>query len=466
MFHRHIYKWYKQYGIFDSKTGFWHKICYTFLMELRQRTELRHLMAPALRQSLKVLTISSMDLRGLIEEELLNNPCLEESLSEGELQPPLPPTNHLKGVAQVDLTDKIIAKDVSLQEVLLRQLGMFANSDEELRIGHEIIGNIDENGYLKVSLEELASALELPIEEIAKVLALIQQFEPSGVGCRNISDCLVIQLKKSNETDPLIFKIAENHLEDIAKKNYSLIAKKLKEPLEKIEPLIHKILKLDPKPGRNYSTQIAQRIIPDVAIKEKDQSLEVIINNEYFPTVVISKVYKQMLKKDNLDPLAREFIENKMRAAQELLRAMSKRTTTLRRVVEKLVGIQQDAIREDLSFLKPLTFAALAKELDIHETTVCRTVMNKYIDTPCGIVALKDLFTTKINDGSGQAVSVNYIKKSIRTLIEQEDKKHPLSDEEIAKLLLERFNLKAARRTVAKYREEFKIPSTVFRRER
>jgi RNA polymerase sigma-54 factor len=173
-----------------------------------------------------------------------------------------------------------------------------------------------------------------------------------------------------------------------------------------------------------------------------------------------------MLKKDNLDPAAREFIENKIRAAQELLRAMSKRVSTLRRVVEKLVAIQQDAIREDLSFLKPLTFAELAGELDIHETTVCRTVMNKYIDTPCGIVALKDLFTTKINNGSGQAVSVNYIKKAIREIIDREDKKHPLSDDKIVQLLLQRYNLKAARRTVAKYRDEFKIPSTVFRRER
>ncbi|MCX5699808.1 MAG: hypothetical protein NTX01_08990 [Candidatus Omnitrophica bacterium] len=223
-------------------------------------------------------------------------------------------------------------------------------------------------------------------------------------------------------------------------------------------------MKLNPKPGRNYSTQFVQRIIPDVAIKEKNQVLEVSINNEYFPVIVISKIYRQMLKKDNLDPAAREFIENKMRAAQELLRAVGKRATTLRRVSEKLVEIQQDAIKEDLSFLKPLTFAELAQQLDIHETTVCRAVMNKYIDTPCGIIALKDLFTAKINDGNGQAVSVNYIKKTIKGLIENEDKKHPLSDEDITKLLSARFNLKAARRTVAKYREEFKIPSTVFRR--
>ncbi len=434
-------------------------------MELRQRTELRHLMVPALTQSLKVLTMTTLDLKTLIEEELVNNPCLEEAPpAEDYAQSSLPSSVNSGFAPQEDLTDKIIAKEVSLQEVLLRQLGMFVNTDEELKIGYEIIGNLDENGYLKASLDELTAILGLPAEAIAGVLSLIQQFEPSGVACRNISECLAIQLKKDNETDPLVFKIVEHHLEDVAKKNYSLIAKQLKEPPEKIEPLIHRILKLDPKPGRNYSTQISQRIIPDITLKEKEQGLEVLINNEYFPTVVISKVYKKMLKNDHLDPAAREFIESKMQAATELLRAVGKRTSTLRRVAEKLVEIQQEAVKEDLSFLKPLTFAELAKQLDIHETTVCRTVMNKYIDTPCGTVALKNLFTTKMNDGNGQAVSVNYIKKSIKELIEQEDKKHPLSDEDIAQLLLSRFNLKAARRTVAKYRQEFKIPPTPFRR--
>jgi len=432
-------------------------------MELRQKAELRHLMAPALRQSLKVLTVASMDLRALIDEELLNNPCLEEGPPENF---PSPPSKYTQGADDDDLVDKIQTRELSLQEVLLRQLGMFVNSDEELRIGSEIIWNIDENGYLKATIEELTRALSVPAEEITKVLAIIQQFEPSGVGARDISECLSLQLKKNNETDPLIFKIAANHIEDIAKKNYSLISKQLKEPREIIEPLIQKILKLDPKPGRNYSNQQPQRVIPDVIIKEKGDALEVIINNEYFPSVIISKAYKQMLAKEGLDPATREFIENKMRTAQDLLRSLQKRTTTLRRVAEKLVEIQQEAVRENLSCLKPLTFSELARMLDVHETTICRTVMNKYVDAPCGIVALKDFFTTKISDGNGQALSVNYIKKTIKELIDQENKKHPLSDEEISHLLLDKSNLKVARRTVAKYRDEFKIPSTAFRRER
>ena len=432
-------------------------------MEFRQRTELRHLMAPALTQSLKVLTLASLDLKTLVEEELVNNPCLEEVVSQ-ENASPLPSPVSSNALPQEDILDKISTKGASLQEVLLRQLGMFMDTDVELKIGQEIIGNIDDNGYLKVEPDELAQALNQPVETVMAVLEKIQQFEPTGVGSRSIQECLLLQLKKDSQADPLVFKIVENHLEDIAKKNYSLISRQLKAPLEQIQPLIEQVLKLDPKPGRNYSDQAAQRVIPDITVKEKDQGFEVIINREYFPRLIISKTYQQMLKQESLDPQAREFIESKIRAAQELLRAVGKRDTTLKRVAEKLVQIQAEAIKEDLSFLKPLTFEGLAKQLDIHETTVCRTVMNKYIDAPCGIIALKELFTTKMNDNSGQAVSVNYIKKSIKDLVDQEDKRAPLSDEAIAKLLLERYNLKAARRTVAKYREELKILATPFRR--
>lgn len=414
-------------------------------MDLRQKTELRKVMAPELRQSLRILAISSLDLRNLLEEELLNNPCLEEEfLGEDEVVAPpssLPDEeNSLEGAPKSkkkdvfeDISDKILSKKPTLQDVLLRQLGMFANSDEELRVGSEIIGNIDDNGFLKATVEE--------------------------------NECLILQLKRNCEDSPLLIKIVESHLEDVAKKNYSLIAKSLKEPIEVIEPLIQKILKLDPKPGRNYSAEEVQRIIPDVLIEEKDEMLELTLNNEYVPTIVINRRYKEMLKKKNLDATAREFIEQKLHNAQELLRAVTKRQSTLRRVMERLVVIQEDAIRHGLSHLKPLTFAQLANELKIHETTVCRTIMNKFAKTPCGIVALKDLFSGSVSDQNGEsAVSTNFIKKVVKELIDEEDKHQPLSDEDIVKLIQEKHSLKVARRTVAKYRDELKIPATPYRR--
>ena len=446
-------------------------------MDLRQKLELRKVMAPELRQSLRILAISSLDLRNLLEEELLNNPCLEEECL-GEDVTVSPPSsfpdeeNGLVGAIKSkkkdvfeDISDKILSKKPTLQDVLLRQLGMFANSDEDLRVGSEIIGNIDDNGFLKATVDELVAALHISCEEVEKAISLIQQFEPAGVGARTVQECLILQLKRNCQDSPLLVKIVESHLEDVAKKNYSLIAKSLKEPIEVIEPLIQKILKLDPKPGRNYSAEEVQRIIPDVLIEEKDEALELTLNNEYVPTIVINRRYKEMLKKKNLDAAAREFIEQKLRNAQELLRAVTKRQSTLRRVMERLVVIQEEAIRHGLSHLKPLTFAQLANELKIHETTVCRTIMNKFAKAPCGIVALKDLFSGSVNSQSGEsAVSTNFIKKVVKELIDEEDKRQPLSDEDVVKLIQEKHNLKVARRTVAKYRDELKIPATPYRR--
>lgn len=444
-------------------------ICYTIItMEIRQRVELRKLMAPQLRQSLNILALPMFDVKTLIENELETNPLLEEIPPK---DPPKKTSDTLlrsthSNVQDVDFRLSQITKKESLQDALLRQLGMFTNTDEDFKIGQEIIGNIDENGYLKASIEEIANPLNITPEKIENVLKIIQQFEPSGVAARTVPECLLIQLDVAGEKDPLIRKIVENHLDDIAKKNYSQIVKGLKEPLEKIEPLIKRIVKLDPKPGRNYSLDETQRVIPDIIINEKDEDLEITINNEDIPNLGINKLYQDMLKDDCSDPKAKEFISDKLQKAMELLRAISKRQTTLRRIVETLVEIQQEAFRTDLSHLKPLTFSELAQKINMHESTVCRAVMNKYVKAPYGVVALKDFFSSSIQDQNGQSVSSNQVKRLIKELIEQEDKKQPLSDEDIVKIILEKNGLKIARRTVAKYREELRLLSSTYRKER
>jgi RNA polymerase sigma-54 factor len=302
---------------------------------------------------------------------------------------------------------------------------------------------------------------------VENALKLIQQFEPSGVAARTVSECLLIQLESANEKDPLLKKLAESHLEDIAKKNYHLISKALKEPFEKIELLIKKILKLDPKPGRNYSRQETQRIIPDIIISEKDEGLEIAINDEDIPTLKINEDYRAMLKDNSLNPQTKEFLTAKLNSALEILRAISKRKFTLRKIVETIVEIQQEAILSaDLSSLKPLTFKEVAQKIEMHESTVCRAVMNKYVELPYQTIALRNLFSSRVHDTNGQSVSSTHIKVQIKELIDQEDKKHPLSDGDIVKILLEKNNLKVARRTVAKYREELKILSSTYRKER
>jgi len=433
-------------------------------MELKQKIELRRLLIPELNQSLKILALPLMDLKALIDSELLNNPFLEE-----QEKPRLSPIkNNLSPTAQagLDFRLSLISKKETLQDILLRQLGMFAETDEEYRIGQEIIGNIDENGYLKATLEEITAVLKTTPEETAHALKLIQQFEPAGVAARNVSECLLIQMNLAGEIDPLLIKIVENHLEDVAKKNYGLIAKALKEPQDKIEFAAKKITKFDPKPGRNYSAEEIQNVIPDIIIDEHDDEIEIAINDEDMPTVNINKDYKNMLKNNNLDPATKEFLSTKLATALALLRAVSKRKFTLRKIVEAITEIQQDAIKSDLSHLKPLTFGEIAQKIGMHESTVCRAIMNKYAKLPFGVVALKDFFSSHLNDKNGQSQSSNYAKRLIKECVDKEDKKHPLSDEDIVKILNTENNLNICRRTVAKYREELKILSSSFRRER
>ena len=295
---------------------------YNYPMELRQRQELRRLLAPELRQSLNILALHLMDVTQLAETELTTNPMLEEVPPES-----LPPTdaemdsfspNHssrLKKESSEEQYQDTNIQKVSLQDILSRQLGMFTDNDKDLKIGQEIIGNIDDNGYLHTPLEEMSQKLNIPLANIEKVLSLIQQFEPAGVGARTPAECLLIQLNLSNETNPLIKIIVADHLDDIAKKNYSHIAKALKEPIEKIEPLIKKIQSLNPKPGRNYSLDESQRIIPDVIIEEKNDTLEITVNNEYIPRLIINRTYRDMLKQPNLDPRTKEFLTSKLNKA-------------------------------------------------------------------------------------------------------------------------------------------------------
>jgi RNA polymerase sigma-54 factor len=226
------------------------------------------------------------------------------------------------------------------------------------------------------------------------------------------------------------------------------------------------ILRLDPKPGRNYSAEETQHVIPDVTIYDKDEEFEISVNDEDIPTLNINKAYKDMLKKGGVDPETKEFLDEKLKQALALLRAVSRRKFTLRKIVETIVEIQQEAVRHDLSHLKPLTFQEVAQKLNLHESTVCRTIMNKYVKLPYGVVALKDFFASHIQDKSGQPHSSSYVKRLINDLIEKEDKKHPLSDQSIAKILSTDYNLNVARRTIAKYREELRILTTTFRKER
>ncbi|MCG8429780.1 MAG: RNA polymerase factor sigma-54, partial [Candidatus Omnitrophica bacterium] len=360
----------------------------------------------------------------------------------------------------------LIAQKVSLQDVLSRQLSMFAENDLDFCIGQEIIAGIDDNGYLGVSLDEIARRVPCTRERAESTLKLIQKFDPPGIGARSPAECLLIQLELTQESSPALTALILNHMKDIATKNYSRIARALKKTPEEIESLVKKISRLDPKPGRSYCSEATVRIIPDVIITDKGDELQIDINNEDIPLLNINKSYRKMLKDKNLDPRTREFLTEKLNKALELMRAISKRKYTLRRIIEALAEIQAEAIRTDFSQLKPLTFQNVAKRLRIHESTVCRAIMNKYARLPFGLVAIKDFFSSGIPDENGQGVSSTRIKRGIASIIGEENKKKPYSDRDIVEILSNDYRIRVSRRTVSKYREEIKILSSPYRKER
>lgn len=438
-------------------------------MNLKQRIETRHLLLPALQQSLKILPLSLPELKILLEERLQDNPFLEETtkktLTEYKHLSPFNNSNKSRSNGFDPLTE-LIAQKTSLKDALLNEFAMFTSDPIELKIGEEIIGNIDENGYLKASLEEISLKLSTPITLAKKILSIIQRLDPPGIGARTLSECLTIQLNLLGDFDPLTRQIINDHLEDLAKKNYSKIEKALKQTPEEIKKHIKKILKLNPKPAANFTHEKIQHVIPDVTINDSNGELEIFINNEDLPTLNINNDYKALLKNPEYDSKTKDFLTLKLREAMELLNAINKRQATLRKIVEIIVEVQQEAIEDGLSYLKPLNFNDVAKRLGIHESTVSRAIMNKYVNLPYGTVALKRFFSNSIKNQDGEAISSNHIKELIKKIINNEDKKHPLSDLKICVSLSELHKLSVKRRTITKYREEMKILSTPFRKER
>ncbi len=252
----------------------------------------------------------------------------------------------------------------------------------------------------------------------------------------------------------------------MAKRKFSQIAKELGASVAEIEQCVARITALNPRPGQNFSPGHNQSVTPDIFIDEKDGELEIFINQENQPSLYINEEYRQILKNNNLPAEEKAYLQDKLQEALELLRAVARRQGTLRKVLEVLVDIQKDALLNGLARIQPLTCQDVAGRIKMHESTVYRVIMNKYAETPQGIIALKEFFTSGIKQEDGTLAPSNLCKDRIRDLVEGEDRKQPLSDEDLAGILLKENGVKIARRTVAKYREELKIPSSSLRRHR
>jgi RNA polymerase sigma-54 factor len=468
-----------------------------------QRLTQRLVMTPLLQQAIQLLQLSTLELQEMIEQELNDNPMLEESAAEGPeaqaeaaavdeaaaavgaTEPPAPqvdgqradelpfdlpaalfddPGDERTPVATEERDElpfeNLGRSDRSLEEHLTEQLRLGSDDPETLRIGEAIIGNIDEDGYLRAEVEEIAELIGVPPAAVERVLAVVQGFDPVGVGARSLRECLLIQLRADGEPDPVSVEIVEKHLEDLERRRYAEIARALKLPLDRIMESVEEIQGLEPKPGRRFGPNESRYIVPDVSIQKVGDDYVVVLNEDGIPRLRVNAVYRSLLRGSQGED--RQFVEQKLRSAVWLIKSVEQRQRTLRRVTQSLVKFQREFLDKGVAHLRPLSLRHVGEDIGMHESTISRVTTNKYVETPQGLFELKYFFHSGIASATGEVSSVA-VKKMIQDLVAAEPAGKPLSDQDIAAALHAK-GLQIARRTVAKYREELNIPPSHQRR--
>ncbi len=448
-------------------------------LDLRLSQQL--IMTPQLQQAIKLLQLSRLELQEVIAQEIEENPVLEddgnleekeqletssetpdqdedfdwkeymESHSISTYTPPRAAENETPW-------ENFLTRKETLSDHLLWQLKMSPLTPPEEEIGAFTIGNVDEDGYLQVSVEEVSQQLHVPVKAAEEVLNTIQSFDPPGVGARELQECLLIQLRGLAERDPLAEEIVENHLSYCKNRDYRRLAKKLKAPLPQVLEAIKTISHLEPKPGRPFSTEEAMIIIPDVFVYKTEGEYMIVLNEDSLPKLRISSYYRHLLEAES-DDVPRDYLKEKLKSALWFIKSIQQRQETLYKVTKSIVKFQMDFLDKGIDYLRPLVLKEVANDIQMHESTVSRVTTNKYMHTPQGIYELKFFFGGKIGEGK-EEVAAKRVQNLIKQIIAEEDSRRPFSDEKIVNLLKERYNITIARRTVAKYREMMKILSS------
>lgn len=359
-----------------------------------------------------------------------------------------------------------ISRGESLQEHLVSQIGLAGFSESEARIAEEIVGSIDPRGYLVTPIAEIAQALNATLSEVEGVLMRVQEFDPCGIGARSLAECLLIQLKHSAEPiNELAQELLEKYPDLLADRKLPQLMRLCDCTKEELASAIAYISQFSPNPGHDFVSKKIVYILPDIEV-EWDEALECYVGtvlNDYVPQIHISKQYLAMLEDESTTPEVKKYIEEKIRSAEQLQRELSLRESTLKRVTDKVVAHQQEFFSKGVMALKPYTMLEIARELNLHETTISRAVAGKYVKSPQGITELRQFFVSGIQSEEGEAVANSAIKEQLRGFINNEDPHNPLSDSALVKLFKEQ-GVELARRTVAKYRESLKIPSSTQRK--
>ncbi len=466
-------------------------------LELRQQLKLTQqlIMTPQLQMAIKLLQLSRLELMDTIQTELEENPALEEvpdgTSTEQSTEPTEAATTESPEVKEVTIEDKIqedidwsnyldeyntpgrvhhesedrdtprfeafIASTESLNDHLLWQFLMTKPDKEEESIASLIIGNLNKDGYLDVSVEEIEITSGSPLEKIEEVLSIIQTFDPIGVGARNLSECLLIQAKFLGLDDTLVIDIITNHLSNLEKKNYKAICKALKKSMDEVVSAINIITSLEPKPGRQFSDETPQYINPDIYVYKLEDEFVIMLNDDGMPKLRVNSFYKSSITRGkNISGEAEDYIQEKMRSAAWLIKSIHQRQKTIYRVMESILRFQREFFDKGIAHLKPMVLRDVAQDIQMHESTISRVTTNKYAFTPQGIFELKYFFNSSIRRSQGGSIASASVQEKIRQIIAHEDSKKPYSDDKIARILKED-QIHIARRTVAKYREMLKV---------
>ncbi len=480
-------------------------------IELRQTVKLSQqlVMTPQLQQAIKLLQLNRLELSTLIQQELQENPVLEEveavdedrasleatreaetpdvsPADSGEAAENREPTDAEK-VADVDWQDYIdsrpqtsfnqaagddeerafdatLSKRESLADHLEWQIHLSDFDEQEVEVSNWIVGNLDPNGYLKASNLEIARSAGVEEEMVASVLRKVHQLDPPGIAARTLRECLMMQLPSSGMGDPLVYKVIDQYLDALQRKDFRSIARSLDTSVEEIASVARDIAQLDPRPGRAYTEDEPVYITPDIYVYKVGDEFHIVLNEDGMPKLRMSNFYRDLLGKEkDTSADTKEYVQDKVRSALWLIKSIHQRQRTIYKVVKSLIRFQRDFFEKGVQYLVPLNLRDVAEDIDMHESTVSRVTTNKYVHTPQGVFELKYFFNSSIGRFNGEAIASESVKEKIRRIITNEDSRRPLSDQRIAEML-KVANIDIARRTVTKYRESMNLLSSTKRR--
>jgi RNA polymerase sigma-54 factor len=470
-------------------------------MQQTQSLALQQVLSPQLQQSLLILQTPLLELRNLVQQEMETNPVLEELPEErdadehrdGESSADENFKDEFQKLASLDeewrdymaqsasyssdgsrrsreaqdkrqfLFDSIPVQE-TLQQNLIGQLNQSVLSASDRKAAELIIGNIDDNGFLQSTPEEMALNSGIPKEDFEKMLALIQSFYPSGVGARDLRDCLLIQLQRDGKESSLEYKIVSEHMDDLGRRRFPEIARRMGISVEDVQKAAENIARLNPRPGQVFAAAPQNYVLPDVVVEKVDGEYQVILNNEQIPHLRISNLYKDIIASgDAQTGEVKNYVRDKIRSGKFLIRSIHQRQQTIFNIAQQIVSRQREFLEHGPSHLKPMTMGDVADAVGVHETTVSRAVSGKYMATPQGVFEMKYFFTSGYQTATGESLSNISVKEAILELVKRENGSAPLSDHEMVEILGER-GIPIARRTVAKYRTELNILPSHMRR--